>query len=190
MGCGFRRFAFLCAPYFPRKTKTIALCQIDIKILVTVGTLFQFDRDSGGLVLFLSSGHVFGTGDVLVVCNTAVLVHLQEKVVVDCLYLIFLADIATEQTCIEVRGGLVLVITASVQIVDVKAKCQLLVDVDGEVGLEAFFTVHFAAGFVVGKIGVRHVAVGEKHLVGTCEKTGEGSHEDGRFAFLPFEEQT
>ena len=48
---------------------------------------------------------VFGTGDVLVVCNTAVLVHLQEKVVVDCLYLVFLADIATEQTCIEVRGG-------------------------------------------------------------------------------------
>ena len=95
-----------------------------------------------------------------------------------------------EKVCIEVRGGLVLVITASVQIVDVKAKCQLLVDVDGEVGLEAFFTVHFAAGFVVGKIGVRHVAVGEKHLVGTCEKTGEGSHEDGRFAFLPFEEQT
>ena len=77
----------------------------------------------------------------MVVCNTAVLVHLQEKVVVDCLYLVFLADIATEQTCIEVRGGLVLVITASVQIVDVKAKCQLLVDVDGEVGLEAFFTV-------------------------------------------------
>ena len=35
-------------------------------------------------------------GDVLVVCNTAVLVHLQEKVVVDCLYLVFLADIATE----------------------------------------------------------------------------------------------
>ena len=74
----------MCVPYSPRKTKTIALCQIDIKILVTVGTLFQFDRDSGGLVLFLSSGHVFGTGDVLVVCNTAVLVHLQEKVVVDC----------------------------------------------------------------------------------------------------------
>lgn len=165
----------MCVPYSPRKTKTIALCQIDIKILVTVGTLFQFDRNSGGLVLFLSSGHVFGTGDVLVVCNTAVLVHLQEKVVVDCLYLVFLADIATEQTCIEVRGGLVLVITASVQIVDVKAKCQLLVDVDGEVGLEAFFTVHFAAGFVVGKIGVRHVAVGEKHLVGTCEKLEKGA---------------
>ena len=67
----------MCVPYSPRKTKTIALCQIDIKILVTVGTLFQFDRNSGGLVLFLSSGHVFGTGDVLVVCNTAVLVHLQ-----------------------------------------------------------------------------------------------------------------
>lgn len=120
------------------------------KILVAVGTLFQFDRDSGGLVLFLSSGHVFGTGDVLVVCNTAVLVHLQEKVVVDCLYLVFLADIAAEQSCIEVRGGLVLVITAPVQIVDVEAKCQLLVDVDGEVGLEAFFTVHFVAGLVVG----------------------------------------
>ena len=76
----------------------------------------------------------------------------------------FFTDIATEQTCIEVRGGLVLVITAPVQIVDVKAKCQLFVDVDGEVGLEAFFTVHFVAGLVVGKIGVRHVAVSEKHL--------------------------
>lgn len=73
------------------------------------------------------------------------------------------------------RGGLVLVVTASVQIVDVKAKCQLLVDVDGEVGLEAFFTVHFVAGLVVGKIGVRHVAVGEKHLVGTCEKLEKGA---------------
>ena len=71
-----------------------------------------------------------------------------------------------------------------------KAKCQLFVDVDGEVGLEAFFTVHFVAGLVVGKIGVRHVAVSEKHLVGTYEKTRKGSHEDGGFAFLSFEEQT
>ena len=126
----------------------------------------------------------------MVVCNTAVFVHFQEEIVVDCLYLIFFTDIATEQTCIEVRGGLVLVITAPVQIVDVKAKCQLFVDVDGEVGLEAFFTVHFVAGLVVGKIGVRHVAVSEKHLVGTYEKTRKGSHEDGGFAFLSFEEQT
>ena len=105
--------------------------------------------------------HVLRSGDVLIVRDTAVFVHLHKEIVVHGLHLVLLADVAGEDSRVEMRSGLVLVVTASVQVIDIEAEGQALVGIDGEVGLEALLAVELVARLVVSQIGVGHVAVGE-----------------------------
>ena len=172
--------------HFAVEAKAVAVRQINIKIVITGTCTFQ----PGGDVL--RTAHVFhfiGTGDVVVVGDTAVLVHFEEIVIVGGMHLVFLADIASKHACVEVRGGLVGIIAAPVKVVDVEADGQPLVDVDGEVGLEAILTVDFATRLIVGQVGERYVAVGEEQVTGLYVKTGQGSNEDCRiFIVVPLEE--
>lgn len=110
-----------------REAEPIALGEIDVEIPVAVGSLFQFYGDGSRFVLLFPSGHVFRTRDVLVVRDAAVFVHFQEKVVVYSLYLILFADVASKQSGIEVRGRLVLIVAASVQVIHIEAESQSLV---------------------------------------------------------------
>lgn len=139
---------------------------------------------------FLRFRHIFRARDVTVVLNTAVFVHLHSEVVVYRLHLVFITYIAGEYSGIEVRCGLVLVVSPSVQIVNVEAERQPLVDVYREIGLEAFFTVDLISCFIVGKIGERYITVGKFHFIGADEEAGEGLHEDGRLVVSAFKEDT
>ena len=174
----------------PREAKAITLSKVDIEHFVAVGGSFQLDGDGGGFVGTFSSGHAFRTGDVSVVGNTAVFVHLQEEVVVHGLYLIPLAEVAAKQSGVEVRGGLVLVIASPIQIVDVKAESQPFVGVNREIRFESFFAVHLISRLVVSQVGIGDVAVCKPHLVGTDKEAGERLDEEGRFVRVPLEEKT
>lgn len=116
-------------------------------------------------------------GDVLVVCDTAILVHLHEKVVVNGLHLVLLAYIAGKQSRIEMGSCLVGVISPSIQVVYIEAEGQPLVGIDGEIGFETFLAIHFASCLVISQVGVGNVTVGELDFVRTDEETGKGFHE-------------
>ena len=86
-------------------------------------------------------------------------------------------------------GRLVGIVAAAVQVVDVEAEGQALVGIDREVGLEAFLTVLFAAGLVVGQVGKRDVAVGELEVARAEVEARHGCQEHGRPVVCAFEEQ-
>ena len=87
------------------------------------------------------------------------------------------------------RGGLVGIIAAPIQIVNVESHSQTLVDVDGEIRLEAILTVNFATRLVVGQVGERDIAVGEEQVTGLYVKAGQGGNEDCRvFIVVPLKE--
>ena len=88
-------------------------------------------------------------GDILVVGNTTILVHLHEVVVVDGLHLIALSDIRSKEPRIEIGGGLIGIKATAVEVVDVETKGQALVGIDGEVRLEALLTIQLIACFIV-----------------------------------------
>ena len=150
--------------------------QVDVEVVVSVGGLLQV---AGYVRASPHVGHLLGAGDVAVVGDTAVFVHLQEVVVVHGLHLVLLANVAGKEAGVEVGGGLVGVVATAVEVVNVEAESQALVGIDREVGFEALFAVHLAAGLVVGQVGVGNVAVGEVHLVGAQPEAGERLQEEG-----------
>ena len=164
------------------EAQAVAVRQVEVEVVVAVGGLLQ----AGGDVL--ASAHVvhlLGAGDVAVVRDASVLVHLQEVVVVGGVHLVLVADVAGEDARVEVRRRLVGVVSAPVEVVDVEAHGQAFVDVDREVGLEAVLAVHFVAGLVVRQVGIGHVAVREEQLVGAHVEAGEGGDEDGGLVVRP-----
>ena len=157
----FRGLLFLDIECLFVEAQTVAVGKVEVRDVIAIGGLLQFDGDVARLVLLLSLGHILGMGDVLVIRNTAILVHLHEVTVVDSLHLIALADVGGKESGVEEGGGLVGVRTAAVEVVDVETKSHPLVGVDGEVGLEALFTRQFVTRLIVSQVGVGHVAVGE-----------------------------
>jgi len=67
-------FGFL---HFTRESQFIALGEEYVKVFVTIGAFAQQGRDILRFVFLFSLRHLFRTGDVTVVGDTAILVHLQ-----------------------------------------------------------------------------------------------------------------
>ena len=166
------------------EAQAITVCQVDVEVMVAVGCLLEVDGNVGGSAYF---GHVFRAGDVLVVCDTAVFVHLHREVVVHGLHLIAFADIAGKEAGVEEGCRLVGVVAASVEVIDVESESQALVGVHREVGLEALFTVHLAACLVVGQVREGDVAVREAEVAGAEQEAGVGGQKHGRFPLFPLE---
>ena len=172
--------------HFAVEAEAVAVRQVEVEVVVARACPLQ----PGGDVLRAAHVfHLFGMHDVAVVDDAAVFVHLEEVVVIGGMQLVFLADIAGKHARVEVRGGLVGVVTAPVQIVNVKSHGQPLIDVDREIGLEAVFAIDFAARLVVGQVGEGDVAVGEEQVAGLHVEAGQGGDEDGGvFIVVPLEE--
>ena len=124
------RTGILYGSSFSCKAEPVALCGIYVEIFVTVCRLFQFYGDSGGFIFLFPFRHIFRARNVTVVLNTSVFVHLHGEVVVHCLHLVFIADVAGKHSGIEVGGGLVLIVSPSIQVIYVETKSQPLVCID------------------------------------------------------------
>ena len=119
--------------------------------------------------------HLFRRSDVSVVLNTSVFICLEVIVAVYCLHLIAVANITTENCRIEISRILVIIISSSVQVIYVKTESQLLVYIDREIRLKAFFSVYFITGFMIRQIGIRYVTIGEIELRRRIKKLEKGS---------------
>ena len=64
-----------------------------------------------------------------------------------------------EYAAVEQSGGLIGIMSASVNIVGIKAEVQFPVGVDGEIRFEAFFAVLTVEFFVVAQIGKRRFRI-------------------------------
>ena len=164
--------------------------KVNIEVFVTVGSLLQLHRNSGGLVFFLTVSHCIGAGNVTVICYTAVFIHLHEEVVVDSLQLVAFANITSEYAGIEVRSRLIGVVSTSVQVIEIEAKCQPFVYIDRKIRFESLFTVYLITRFIISQICIRNITVGEEYLIGTNKETGEWRHKNSRFGAFTIKEYT
>ena len=81
--------------------------------------------------------------------------------------IVLVASIAGKQATVKKGGGLVVIHTTSVEVVDVETKAQSFVGIDGKVGFEPFFTITAIEALVIGEVSERRQGVGKGHIVRT-----------------------
>ena len=64
------------------------------------------------------------------------------------------------------------VISASIQIVDVEAESKPLVDIHRKIRFETLFSVYFVTCFVIGQIRIWNIAIGKIKLIRPHEEYG------------------
>ena len=82
------------------------------------------------------------------------------------------------------------VISASIQIVDVEAESKPLVDIHRKIRFETLFSVYFVTCFVIGQIRIWNIAIGKIKLIRPHEEERIWLHEDSWFYCLPVKEDT
>ena len=157
--------------------------------MVAVRCLVQVDRDTACVKCLSALCHVLRPGYVLVIRDATVFIHLHKEVVVHGLHLVLFTNVAGKESCIEVGGRLVLVVSASIKVVDVEAERHPFVGIHGEVGFEALFPIELVSSLVISQIGVRYVAVGEFKIAWREVETRHGFEKQRMRFTLPLKEQ-
>ena len=163
----------------------VAVREEHVDVIVAVPRLTEprgdFVQAEVGLV-------VLGVGHVVVVGDTAVLGYLLVVGREEQVSLIAVAEIGTVEREVEVRRALILVVSAGVNVVELEAEAQLLVGVDGEVGLEAVLTVDIGTAREIRQVGERRVGVGEVELVDWLDEVVERLQEHELLGLLAVDE--
>ena len=118
-------------------------------------------EDGGDLLSGVGGGEFLWVGDVLVVGDTSVLTGLEVVGIDEPVGLVAGLDDRAVEVDVEVGGGLVLVISSTVDVVDAEAHAGILVDVDGKLGVEVVLAVVAVATLMVGDVGDGLVGVSE-----------------------------
>ena len=119
----------------------------------------------GDFVLAVRLTNHVRIGDVVVFADTSVLCVLHVVEGEDEVCLISLARICSPHGIVEEGGALVLVVAASVDVVELEAEAEALVDVRGKDGAEVVFTVCLVAAGGIEQFRYWRECISEEKLV-------------------------
>ena len=111
-------------------------------------------QHGGNLFLRILGGLQLRVGDIVVVDDTTILLHLTMVGRPQEVHLIAVAHIRGIQRSPEVRVSLVLVVSATVVVVQVEAYAQSFACIDTKLGIDVVFTVLLVAAVIVADVGV------------------------------------
>ena len=170
--------------YLLLESHVVAMGEEEVLVLVSVPRLAK----QCGNVLRPQVLVFFGASDVEVVLDASVFRHLQVIEVDVGVHVVAIAQIVAKDVASKLAVGLVIVISTSVEVVELHAYACLLVDVRGEVGVHSLLSVSAIAHFVVGKIGHGREGVGEAEVAKSANQEIEGLEEELRIAGVAMEE--
>ena len=138
--------------------------------MITIGRAFQIHGNIVALILLLTFGHVLRVTDIFVVGDSSVLVLLQVEVVVHRMKVVSVSAVTGEDASVIIGCPLIGVIATPIEVIEVEPECHTLVHIGREISLETVLTDNLIACFIVSKVGIRDIAIGEIHLTGSLEE--------------------
>ena len=137
-------------------TDMVAVVEEDFVVFQTVP---RSSQPYGDFVGFVRLRLVFGTGNKTVVLDAAVLTPLHVIVGVVEMKVVAFADVGSEARTIHERGGLMVVVSLSVKVIENATKVEALADIVGKESAETVVTGLLVTTPRVGKVHVGRLGV-------------------------------
>lgn len=181
---GFERVGHL---YIAVETEVVAMCEVEVLLVIAIPRLAEHDGDILTGVLLLEALRV---ADIVVILDAAVLTHLHIVDVDIGMYVVTLSTVVSVEGATEHAVGLTVVISAPVKVVQLQSQAGELVDVRGKIGPHTVFSVLVVAALVVGEVGYGTQRIGEAEVLQSRAEEAEGLHEEEIIALLTLHEHT
>ena len=147
-----------------------------VLIVVAVPVSAQHGRNFRSRIIVAVT---FGVYDVVVVGDSAVFSHFLVVERAEKMGFVALAEITAVERVVEMRSALRIVVSASVNIVEIEAESESFIDIDAEFCREMVFAVQAVAASVVSEVGDGRERVGEVEILRSFDEkiVGLGENE-------------